>query len=191
MLQDLRVLLDQVNYYLKVSSKALVLYNSFNDIGNLKYLDKKLLSKLEIVFGDIRDEGFVSKNFNDCKTIINLAALIGIPYSYVAPNSYVETNVYGLLNLLNLATRNKKIHLIHTSTSEIYGTAKFVPINELPINPQSPYAASKVAGDSLAISYFKSFNTEFSIMRPFNAFGPRQSLRAVIPAIISQALKGK
>ena len=117
--------------------KALVLYNSFNDIGNLKYLDKKLLSKVEIVFGDIRDEGFVSKNLNDCKTIINLAALIGIPYSYVAPNSYVETNVYGLLNLLNLATRNKKIHLIHTSTSEIYGTAKFVPINELhPINPQ-------------------------------------------------------
>jgi dTDP-glucose 4,6-dehydratase len=172
--------------------KALVLYNSFNDIGNLKYLDKKTLSKINIVFGDIKDDFFLNKNFNDCDAIINLAALIGIPYSYNAPNSYIDTNIKGVLNLLNLASKNKKMHLILTSTSEVYGTAKYVPINEdHPINTQSPYAASKAAGDNLAISYYKSFNTKVSIVRPFNTFGPRQSLRAVIPTIITQALKGQ
>jgi NAD dependent epimerase/dehydratase len=174
------------------SVKALVLYNSFNDIGNLKFIDKKKLSKLKIIFGDIKDDFFLHKNLNNCDVIINLAALISIPYSYNAPNSYIDNNLKGVLNLLNLATKNKKIHLILTSTSEVYGTAQYVPIDENhPINTQSPYAASKAACDNLAISYFKSFNTKVSILRPFNAFGPRQSLRAVIPTIITQAIEGK
>lgn len=174
------------------SVKALVLYNSFNDIGNLKFIDKKKLSKLKIIFGDIKDDFFLHNNLNNCDVIINLAALISIPYSYSAPNSYIDNNLKGVLNLLNLATKNKKIHLILTSTSEVYGTAQYVPIDENhPINTQSPYAASKAACDNLAISYFKSFNTKVSILRPFNVFGPRQSLRAVIPTIITQAIEGK
>ena len=174
------------------SVKALVLYNSFNDIGNLKFIDKKKISKLKIIFGDIKDEFFLNKNFYDCDVIINLAALIGIPYSYNAPNSYIDNNLNGVLNLLNLATQNIKIHLILTSTSEVYGTAQYVPIDENhPINTQSPYAASKAACDNLAISYYKSFNTKVSILRPFNTFGPRQSLRAVIPTIITQAINGE
>jgi NAD dependent epimerase/dehydratase len=174
------------------SVKALVLYNSFNDTGNLKFIDKTKISKLKIIFGDIKDEFFLYKNFYDCDVIINLAALIGIPYSYNAPNSYIDNNLKGVLNLLNLATKNKKIHLILTSTSEVYGTAQYVPIDENhPINTQSPYAASKAACDNLAISYYKSFNTKVSILRPFNTFGPRQSLRAVIPTIITQAINGK
>ena len=168
---------------------ALVLYNSFNDIGNLNFVEKKTLNKIKIIFGDIRDSDFVQKYFKSQDVIINLAALIGIPYSYIAANSYVDTNVKGLLNILDVVKKNKKCQLIQVSSSEVYGTAKYVPMNEEhPLNAQSPYAATKIAADQIALSFFRSFNCKISIIRPFNTFGPRQSLRAIIPSLISQSL---
>ena len=176
-------LLVKKNYQVK----ALVFYNFTNSNGWLDYIDLKIKKKIEIVKGDIRDSNFIEKISKNIDCIINLAALIGIPYSYIAPNSYLETNVSGLLNILNASNNNKIKKIIHTSTSEVYGSGLYFPMDEKhPIQPQSPYAASKAAADHLATSYYKSFNTPVTILRPFNVFGPRQSNRAVIPTIINQ-----
>ncbi len=173
------------------SVKAFVQYNSFNNIGWLNDLDKKILNNLEIFFGDIRDFESVKKAVNNCDSIINLAALIGIPYSYQATESYLDTNVKGLLNLMNACKNNQK-KIIHTSTSEVYGTAQSYKINEKhPLVAQSPYAATKVAGDQLAMSFYRSFDLPIGVIRPFNTFGPRQLLRAIIPTIICQTLDPK
>ena len=173
------------------SVKAFVQYNSFNNIGWLNDLDKKILNHVEIFFGDIRDFESVKKAVNNCDSIINLAALIGIPYSYQATESYVDTNVKGLLNLMNACKNNQK-KIIHTSTSEVYGTAQSFKINEKhPLVAQSPYSATKIAGDQLAMSFHKSFDLPIGVIRPFNTFGPRQLLRAIIPTIISQTLNPK
>lgn len=168
---------------------ALTLYNSFNDIGWLKNIDKKVLKKVKIFSGDIRDKSLVDEILKNKDVVINLAALIGIPYSYKSVESYVDTNVKGTMNLLNSAKKYKVKRFIQTSTSEVYGTAKYIPIDEKhPLSGQSPYAASKIASDQLALSYYRSFDLPVTILRPFNTFGPRQSLRAVIPTIISQCL---
>ncbi len=169
---------------------ALVQYNSFQSIGWLENLDKSIIKKITIIHGDIRDKEFLEKNIRNNDIIINLAALIGIPYSFTAARSYIDTNITGTFNLLEVAKKKKIRKFIQTSTSEVYGSAKFVPMTEEhPVNPQSPYAASKSSCDSLALSYYYSFNIPVTILRPFNIFGPRQSPRAVIPTIISQALK--
>tara|TARA_Y100000590_G_scaffold163199_1_gene187086 strand:+ start:23507 stop:24502 length:996 start_codon:yes stop_codon:yes gene_type:complete len=170
--------------------KCTVLYNSFNNYGWLESLERDILNEIEICFGDIRDYSFVRNNMKGCDAAIHLAALIGIPYSYVSPKSYVETNIGGTLNVLEAVKELNIKKLIHTSTSEVYGTAKFIPITEQhPLNGQSPYSASKIAADQLANSYHLSFGTPVVILRPFNTYGPRQSLRAIIPTIISQILK--
>ena len=173
---------------------CLVHYNSFNSWGWLENIDAKIKKNIKIITGDVRDgelmNNIIKKNKIDC--IINLAALIGIPYSYRAPKSYFETNVNGILNLLNASNSNNVKKIIHTSTSEVYGTPKYIPIDEdHPVSAQSPYAASKIAADQLALSYHKSFGTPVSIIRPFNTFGPRQSARAIIPTIITQILENK
>lgn len=146
---------------------------------------------LEVVLGDIQDPFFVNEAVKGCKTVFHLAALIAIPYSYVAPATYVSTNVQGTLNVLQACLDHKVSRLVHTSTSEVYGTAQYTPINEKhPLVGQSPYSASKIGADHLAESFYRSFDLPVSIIRPFNTFGPRQSARAVIPTIISQALSG-
>tara|TARA_B100002019_G_scaffold266093_1_gene256097 strand:- start:8505 stop:9512 length:1008 start_codon:yes stop_codon:yes gene_type:complete len=170
--------------------KALVLYNSFKDIGWLKTVDKTILKNVEIIFGDLRDKGSYKKIANKVDFIINLAALIGIPYSYVASKNYIDVNISGVHNLLELIKNSNIERFIQTSTSEVYGTAQFIPMNEKhPINPQSPYAATKAAADHLCMSYYYSFNLPITILRPFNTYGPRQSTRAVIPTIINQISK--
>lgn len=167
--------------------KCLVLYNSFNNIGNLSYLNEKLIKNCEIVFGDVRDQEQMNKILKGCDVLINLAALIGIPYSYRAVKSYIDINVVGTYNLLQSSLNNNVEKIIHTSTSEVYGTAQFVPITEEhPKIAQSPYAASKISADSLVTSFHKSFGLNSLIIRPFNTFGPRQSNRAIIPTIITQ-----
>ena len=167
--------------------KALVLYNSFNNLGWLKNSKKK--KNLQIVLGDIRDRVQIENHIKDCKIVFHLASLIGIPYSYQSVQSYLETNVSGTINILNSCRKSKIEKIILTSTSEIYGTCQFNPMSENhPKVPQSPYAASKLAADNFSISYFKSFNLPITILRPFNIFGPRQSLRAIIPTIINQHL---
>ena len=172
--------------------KAFVYYNSFNSYGWIDFVDKKIKDKLKIFPGDIRDENLVKEAAKGSETIIHLAALIGIPYSYKSPQSYYETNVKGTLNILQAAKDLKVKKIIHTSTSEVYGTAKYLPIDEKhPVDGQSPYSASKIAADQMAISFYKSFGTPVSIMRPFNTYGPRQSARAIIPTIILQFLEGK
>ena len=169
--------------------KCLVYYNSFGDWGWLDDLNPSVLKKIEIVLGDVRDPELIKNIIKDCDIVYNLAALIGIPYSYNATKSYIDTNIVGLLNILNACKYYKVKKIIHTSTSEVYGSAISVPMKEShPLRAQSPYAASKIGADQLAISFFKSFNLPITILRPFNTFGPRQSLRAVIPTIISQAL---
>ena len=171
--------------------KCIVLYNSFNDYGWLDHIDKNIRKEIEICFGDIRDQSFVKKSMKKCDVVIHLAALIGIPYSYISPRSYVETNVMGTLNILQTVKELDISKLIHTSTSEVYGSAKFIPITEKhPLNGQSPYSASKIAADHLANSFYLSFNTPVVTLRPFNTYGPRQSLRAIIPTIICQNLTG-
>lgn len=171
--------------------KCLSFYNSFNSWGWLDYLDARVKKKLEIITGDIRDEFLIRSIIKKrCDVIINLAALIGIPYSYRASKSYFDTNVNGLLNILNASRDYSVKKIIHTSTSEVYGSPEKVPITEKQIaSAQSPYAASKVAADQLALSYEKSFNLPITILRPFNTFGPRQSARAIIPTIITQIIK--
>lgn len=167
--------------------KALVFYNSFNSIGWLNYLDKEIIKSCEIVYGDIRDNVFIQNITKGIDIVINLAALISIPHSYIAPSSFISTNLIGTYNILEATKRNNVSKLILTSTSEVYGTAEFVPITEQhPLKAQSPYAASKIAADQLAFSYYKSFDVPVTILRPFNTFGPRQSGRAIIPSIISQ-----
>jgi len=176
----------------KYKVKALVYYNSFNNHGWLDTIDPNIKKKVEIITGDIRDEKIIRDSIKDCDKIIHLAALIGIPYSYVSPKSYIDTNIYGTLNLLQAAKDFKTKQIIHTSTSEVYGTAKYLPIDEKhPVNGQSPYSASKIGSDHLALSFYQSFNIPVSILRPFNTFGPRQSARAIIPTIILQILSGK
>ena len=168
---------------------ALVQYNSFNNIGWLKNINDK---KLKIVLGDIRDEHFMFESCKNIDVIINLAALISIPYSYKAINSYIETNIMGTSNLCKSAIKNKVKKLIHISSSEVYGSAKYKPINEThPLQPQSPYSATKIGADSIALSYYYSFGLDVCIARPFNTFGPRQSLRAIIPTILFQIINKK
>jgi NAD dependent epimerase/dehydratase len=170
---------------------CLVLYNSFNSWGWLDKIDTQIKKNIKVVTGDIRDEFFI-KNLLKKKIdiIINLAALIGIPYSYRSPKSYFDTNSLGLINILNSAINSNVKKIIHTSTSEVYGTPKYVPIDEKHlVSAQSPYAASKIAADQVALSYNKSFNLPITILRPFNTFGPRQSLRAIIPTIITQIIR--
>jgi dTDP-glucose 4,6-dehydratase len=169
--------------------RALALYNSFNSWG---WLDQSpYLDDIEVVAGDVRDPFLCRKITQDCHTVFHLAALIAIPYSYIAPNSYVETNVNGTLNIAQACLDNGVQRLMHTSTSEIYGTAQYVPIDEKhPAQPQSPYSASKIGADAMAMSYFNAFELPVSIARPFNTYGPRQSARAVIPTIITQIANG-
>lgn len=169
--------------------RCLVRYNSRNDWGNLELLPQAVKSQLEVVAGDVRDPAFMDGAVAGNDVVFHLAALITIPYSYAAPGSYVETNVTGTLNVLQAARRHGVRKMVHTSTSETYGTARYTPIDEEhPLQAQSPYAASKIAADKLAESFFRSFDLPVATLRPFNTFGPRQSARAVIPAIIAQAL---
>jgi len=169
--------------------KAFVHYNSRSSWGWLE--DSACKDRIEIISGDIRDTDIVRSAMQGVDTVFHLAALIGIPYSYVSPEAYVETNIKGSLNIFQSAKDLGVSRVVHTSTSEIYGTAEFVPIHEKhPINPQSPYAASKSAADLLALSFFRSFDFPVVIVRPFNTYGPRQSARAVIPTIITQILCG-
>ncbi len=170
--------------------KVLVEYEMNNRWGWVDTFNKDYKNKLEVVIGDIRDFNLVLNATKDVDTIYHLAALISIPYSYKASESYIETNVKGTLNLLNASISNKIKLFVHTSTSEVYGSAQYVPIDEKhPINAQSPYAASKASADQLAMSFYKSFGLPVTIIRPFNTFGPRQSLRAIIPTIINQSIK--
>ena len=175
-----------------VKVKAFCFYNSNNSWGWLDTISNEIKDDLEIFLGDIRDPYFVKKAMDGCDTVYHLAALIGIPYSYISPRSYVDTNVHGTLNIVQAAKELEINKIIHTSTSETYGSAQYVPINEEhPLIAQSPYAASKIGADHIALSYHKSFGTPVSILRPFNTYGPRQSNRAVIPTIISQIASGK
>ena len=170
--------------------KALAQYNSFNNWGWLESVNCK--NEIEIISGDIRDLNFCITISKDIDMIFHLAALIAIPYSYIAPDSYVETNIKGTLNICQAAKENQVSRLIHTSTSEVYGTAQYVPIDENhPLQPQSPYSASKISADAMAMSFYNSFDLPLSIVRPFNTYGPRQSARAVIPTIITQIASGK
>jgi NAD dependent epimerase/dehydratase len=171
--------------------KALAQYNSFNNYGWLEDLDSKVKNNFEKHLGDVRDFSQISNLMKDCDIVFHLASLIGIPYSYTAPQSYIDTNITGTLNVIQSARDNDIEKIIHTSTSEVYGTAQFVPITEKhPLNGQSPYSASKIAADQIAYSFYSSYNTPVSICRPFNTYGPRQSMRAVIPNIIIQLING-
>jgi len=172
--------------------KPFVRYNSRNDWGMLENLPSIVKDNLDITTGDIIDFGVVKKAVKNCDIVFHLAALIGIPYSYHAPESYVTTNIKGTLNILQASVEEGVEKIVHTSTSEVYGTAKYVPIDENhPLQGQSPYSASKIGADMIAQSYFLSFNAPVAIIRPFNTFGPRQSARAVIPTIISQGLSAQ
>lgn len=169
--------------------RALALYNSFNDWGWIETIP--CLDKVEVVTGDVRDPFFCREITRDIDTVFHLAALIAIPYSYIAPQSYVDTNVNGTVNMCKAAMDNGVKRFIHTSTSETYGTARYVPIDEAhPMQPQSPYSASKIAADAMAMSFYNSFKFPLTIARPFNTYGPRQSARAVIPTIITQIASG-
>jgi len=172
--------------------RALVLYNSFNSYGWLDHCAPDVKGEFEVFPGDIRDPHGVKKAMKRCESVLHLAALIGIPYSYHSPDTYVDTNIKGTLNILQAARELGVKRVVHTSTSEVYGTARFVPITEdHPLQGQSPYSATKIAADQLALSFHSSFGLPITILRPFNTYGPRQSARAVIPTIITQILKGK
>jgi dTDP-glucose 4,6-dehydratase len=167
--------------------RAFVLYNSFNSWGWLDESDKSIRDSIDIFAGDIRDPHGVDKAVEKQEVILNLAALIAIPYSYHSPDTYIDTNIKGTLNILQAARRHGVKRVVQTSTSEVYGTAQYIPIDEVhPLHPQSPYAATKVGADQLALSFHASFDVPVGILRPFNTYGPRQSARAVIPTIISQ-----
>ena len=171
--------------------KAFVYYNSFNSWGWLDTLPKETLDKIEIFAGDIRDPNGVREAMKDVDTVYHLAALIAIPFSYHSPDSYVDTNIKGTLNVLQAAKNLGTGRVLVTSTSEVYGTAQYVPIDEKhPYQGQSPYSATKIGADRLAESFYRSFELPVSIVRPFNTYGPRQSARAVIPTIITQLLSG-
>ena len=174
----------------KYNVRALVQYNSFNSLGWIDVINDNAKKKIETVLGDVRDKEFIDSIFKGVDIVINMAALISIPYSYKASKSYIDTNVLGLLNLMNSSISANVKQFIQISTSEVYGSPKNVSINEnFPLNAQSPYAASKIAADQLALSFHKSFNLPVTIVRPFNTYGPRQSTRAIIPSIITQAIK--
>ncbi len=171
--------------------KAFVYYNSFNSWGWLDTLPKEKLNTIEIFSGDVRDPNGVRTAMKGCDVVFHLAALIAIPYSYHSPDSYVDTNVKGTLNIIQAAKDLDIERVLVTSTSEIYGTAQYVPIDEKhPKQPQSPYSASKIGADCMADSFFRSFDQPITIVRPFNTYGPRQSARAIIPTIITQLLNG-
>ena len=172
--------------------RAFVLYNSFNTWGWLDSLSKDILSEIEIFQGDIRDPNGVKQAMKGIDEVYHLAALIAIPFSYHSPDTYVDTNIKGTLNVLQAARELGTSRVLVTSTSEVYGTAKYVPIDEKhPFQGQSPYSATKIGADRLAESFYRSFGTPVSIVRPFNTYGPRQSARAVIPTIITQLMAGK
>ena len=169
--------------------KALSQYNSFNNWGWLE--DINCLNQIELLTGDIRDPHYCKHIMHSIDMVFHLAALIAIPYSYVAPDSYVDTNIKGTLNICQAAKENGNVRLIHTSTSEVYGTAQYVPIDEKhPLQPQSPYSATKIAADAMAMSFYNAFELPVTVARPFNTYGPRQSARAVIPTIITQIASG-
>lgn len=172
--------------------KAFCLYNSFGTWGWLDNFPKEKLDKLEIFMGDVRDPNGVRTAMKECDIVYHLAALIAIPYSYHSPDSYIDTNVKGTLNIVQAAKDLGIERVLVTSTSEVYGTAQYVPINELhPRQPQSPYSASKIGADCIAESFYRSFDLPLTIVRPFNTYGPRQSARAIIPTIITQLLSGQ
>lgn len=172
--------------------RAFVLYNSFNSWGWLDQCGEDVKGKFEVFAGDIRDPHGVKQAMRDCDAVLHLAALIAIPYSYHSPDAYVDTNIKGTLNVLQAARELGVRRIIHTSTSEVYGTARFVPISEEhPLQGQSPYSATKIAADQLAYSFYTSFGLPVVIARPFNTYGPRQSARAVIPTIITQIASGQ
>lgn len=172
--------------------KAFTFYNSFNTWGWLDTLPKEKLSQIEVFCGDIRDPNGVREAMRGVNIVFHLAALIAIPFSYYSPDSYVDTNVKGTLNVLQASRERDMEKVLITSTSEVYGTAKYVPIDEKhPFQGQSPYSATKIGADRLAESFYRSFQLPVSIVRPFNTYGPRQSARAVIPTIIMQLLSGK
>ncbi len=172
--------------------RAFVRYNSRDERGLLEDLPPEIRKEVEILPGDLKDPDGVRKAVRGCSRVFHLGALIAIPYSYVHPFDFVQTNVNGTAHLLNACLETGSVErIVHTSTSEVYGTAQYVPIDEKhPLQAQSPYAASKIAGDKLAESYFRSFQLPVATIRPFNTFGPRQSLRAIIPTVISQAVSG-
>jgi NAD dependent epimerase/dehydratase len=172
--------------------RAFVLYNSFNSWGWLDDSAKDIRQSLDVFSGDIRDPYGVKKAMQGCDVVLHLAALIAIPYSYHSPDTYVDTNVKGTLNIVQAARELGVEKVVHTSTSEVYGTARFVPITEEhPLQGQSPYSASKIGADQMAMSFYTSFGTPVAVIRPFNTYGPRQSARAVIPTIITQIANGK
>jgi dTDP-glucose 4,6-dehydratase len=170
--------------------KALVMYNSFGSNGWLDTCSSATLKYVEVFSGDIRDPNGVRVAMQGCDVVLHLAALIAIPYSYHSPDSYIDTNIKGTLNVMQ-AARDLGVQVVHTSTSEVYGTAQYVPIDELhPLVGQSPYSASKIGADQLALSFYRSFELPVTVIRPFNTYGPRQSARAVIPTIIGQIAAG-
>jgi len=174
------------------SLKAFVHYNSLNSWGWLDHCNQEIKDEIEVFSGDVRDPNGVRTAMKGCKMVFHLAALIGIPYSYHSPDSYIDTNVKGTLNILQAARDYNVSKVIITSTSEVYGTARYVPIDEAhPLQGQSPYSASKIGADKMAESFYRSFETPVVIARPFNTFGPRQSARAIVPTIITQILEGK
>ncbi len=171
--------------------RAFVLYNSFGSWGWLDTLPKDIKCNLDVFAGDVRDPNGVREAMKGCDVVMHLAALIGIPYSYHSPDTYVDTNIKGILNILQAGRELGIGKIVHTSTSEVYGTAQFVPITEMhPVVGQSPYSATKIAADQLAMSFYYSFDTPVAIARPFNTYGPRQSARAIIPTTISQLASG-
>jgi NAD dependent epimerase/dehydratase len=172
--------------------KAFVYYNSFNSWGWLDTSPERIKKELEVFAGDIRDPHGVKEAMKGCDVVLHLASLIAIPYSYHSPDTYVDTNIKGTLNVLQAARELDIQKVVHTSTSEVYGTAQYVPIDENhPLQGQSPYSASKIGADQMAIAFYRSFETPVAIIRPFNTYGPRQSARAVIPTIITQIASGK
>lgn len=172
--------------------RAFALYNSFNSWGWLDQCGKDVKGNFEVFCGDVRDPNGVKEAMRGCYAVMHLASLIAIPYSYHSPDSYIDTNVKGTLNVLQASRDLNLSQIIHTSTSEVYGTARFVPITEdHPLQGQSPYSASKIAADQLAFSFFTSFDLPVTILRPFNTYGPRQSARAIIPTVITQLLAGR
>ena len=172
--------------------RAFVFYNSFNSWGWLDESPEELKTKIEIFSGDIRDPHGVEQAMQGCNVVMHLASLIGIPYSYHSPDSYVDTNIKGTLNILQAARKLELEKIVCTSTSEVYGTARYVPIDEgHPLQGQSPYSATKIAADQIAMSFYCSFGSPVALIRPFNTYGPRQSLRAVVPTIITQLAKSQ
>ena len=175
-----------------IEVRAFVFYNSFNSWGWLDESPEELKTKIEIFSGDIRDPHGVEQAMQGCNVVMHLASLIGIPYSYHSPDSYVDTNIKGTLNILQAARKLELEKIVCTSTSEVYGTARYVPIDEgHPLQGQSPYSATKIAADQIAMSFYCSFGSPVALIRPFNTYGPRQSLRAVIPTIITQLAKSQ